>query len=65
MVILEEEGNENGVRFSTALTKHDDAVAFVAEEDRKKKSIQPGCWGSFLAFWNGIRISLINLIDVA
>jgi hypothetical protein len=45
-------------------------VAFVPEEDIKKKGMQPGCCGSLLAFWNGIRsfsaqLDRYNLVQVS
>jgi hypothetical protein len=65
-VFLEKEGNKNGVRFlsirSSALTKHDAAVAFVPEEDMKGRVCNLAAEVSSLFSGMGLEASLLNLI---
>jgi hypothetical protein len=68
-MFLEKEGNKIGVRFlsirSSALTKHDATVAFVPEEDRKRRVVCNRA-AEVASLFSGmvLEASLLKLIDM-
>jgi hypothetical protein len=67
-MFLEKEGNKIGVRFlsirSSALTKHDATVAFVPEEDRKRRVCNRAAEVASLFSGMVLEASLLKLIDM-